>query len=84
MNIYIGNLSYEVSESELEQAFTEFGNVTKTKIIKDHETGNSKGFGFVEMSSDEEGENAIKGLNDQELKGRKIKVNEARPKKSNY
>tara|TARA_A100001015_G_C14613426_1_gene565087 strand:+ start:28 stop:282 length:255 start_codon:yes stop_codon:yes gene_type:complete len=84
MNIYIGNLSYEVSETELEQAFTEFGNVTKTKIIKDHETGNSKGFGFVEMSSNEEGEKAIKSLNDQELKGRKIKVNEARPKKSNF
>ena len=56
----------------------------KTKIIKDHETGNSKGFGFVEMSSNEEGEKAIKSLNDQELKGRKIKVNEARPKKSNF
>lgn len=80
MNLYIGNLSYNLEESELEEAFKEYGEVKSVKIIKDRETGNSKGFGFVEMSSNEEGNASIEGLNGKDLKGREIRVNEARPK----
>ena len=80
MNLYIGNLSYNLEEAELEDAFKAYGDVKSVKIIKDRETGNSKGFGFVEMSSSEEGNASIEGLNGKELKGREIRVNEARPK----
>jgi RNA recognition motif-containing protein len=80
MNLYIGNLSYNLSETELQDAFGEFGEVTKVKIIKDRDSGKSKGFGFVEMKSSDEGLKAIAELNGKSLKGREIKVNEARPK----
>ena len=80
MNLYIGNLSYNLEEAELEDAFKAYGEVKSVKIIKDRETGNSKGFGFVEMSSSEEGNASIEALNGKELKGREIRVNEARPK----
>ena len=80
MNIYVGNLSYQVSEEELKEEFKNFGDVKSTKIIIDRETGRSKGFGFVEMEQTEEGENAINQLNGKDLKGRNIKVNESRPK----
>ena len=80
MNIYVGNLSYEVTEEELKEAFEAFGNVETVKIIKDNYTGRSKGFGFVEMPSNDEARSAIKELNDTELKGRTVKVGEARPR----
>ena len=80
MNIYVGNLSYHVSEEELKEEFKNFGDVKSTKIIIDRETGRSKGFGFVEMEQTEDGENAINQLNGKDLKGRNIKVNESRPK----
>ncbi|MGB7292387.1 MAG: RNA-binding protein [Thermodesulfobacteriota bacterium] len=80
MNIYVGNLSYEVSEEDLRSAFEEFGQVVSASIIKDKYTGESKGFGFVEMPSLEEAQAAISALNGKELKGRAINVNEARPR----
>ena len=78
MKIYVGNLSYEVSESDLEQAFGEFGQVTSVNIIKDRRTGESKGFGFVEMSEVSAGQTAIKEMNGKELKGRELKVDQAK------
>ena len=78
MKIYVGNLSYEVSESDLEQAFGEFGQVTSVNIIKDKQTGESKGFGFVEMSEVSAGQTAIKEMNGKELKGRELKVDQAK------
>jgi RNA recognition motif-containing protein len=80
MNIYVGNLSYEVTEGDLRSAFEEFGQVVSTSIIKDKYTGESKGFGFVEMPSNQEAQAAIGALNGKELKGRAINVNEARPR----
>ncbi|MFO7739072.1 MAG: RNA-binding protein [Desulfatiglandaceae bacterium] len=80
MNIYVGNLSYEVTEEDLQKAFEGFGQTESVKIIKDNYTGRSKGFGFVEMSNNTDAESAIKGLNDKELKGRALKVNTARPR----
>jgi RNA recognition motif-containing protein len=80
MNIYIGNLSYNVTEDELRNAFTEFGEVSRVNIITDKFTGQSKGFGFVEMPMQSEAEEAIKALNESSLKGRNIKVNQARPR----
>jgi len=80
MNIYVGNLSYEVTEEDLGQAFKDFGQVESVKIITDKYSGQSKGFGFVEMPSKAEGQSAIDGLNGKELKGRTINVNEARPR----
>ena len=80
MNLYIGNLSYNLSESELENEFKTFGPVKSVKIITDRETGQSKGFGFLEMESSEAGLDAIKELNGKNIKGREIRVNEARPK----
>ncbi len=82
MNIYIGNLNYKLSESELEQVFTEFGEVSSVKIIKDKFTGKSKGFGFVEMPNSNEGNAAIEELDGAEVGGRNMRVNEARPKKN--
>ena len=83
MNIYVGNLSYEVTEEELKEAFGAFGQVETVNIIKDKYSGQSKGFGFVEMPAKAEGDAAIEGLNDTELKGRTLKVNEARPRTEN-
>jgi len=80
MNIYVGNLSHEVTEEDLGQAFKEFGQVESVKIITDKYSGQSKGFGFVEMPSKAEGQSAIDGLNGKELKGRTLNVNEARPR----
>jgi RNA recognition motif-containing protein len=80
MNIYVGNLNYNLSEDELRSIFEEFGEVTSAKIIIDKYSGRSKGFGFVEMSDDEEANAAIEALNDKDLSGRNIKVNKAREK----
>ncbi len=80
MNIYVGNLSRDVTEDELRQAFEAFGQVEAANIIKDKYSGESKGFGFVEMPSKDEGQAAIDSLNGKELKGRTINVNEARPR----
>lgn len=80
MNIYVGNLSYEVTEEELRKALEEFGQVESATIIKDKFSGQSKGFGFVEMASKAEGQSAIDGLNGKELKGKTLVVNEARPR----
>lgn len=80
MKIYVGNLSYDVTEEDLRQTMQQFGEVESATIIKDKYSGQSKGFGFVEMASKDEGQSAIDSLNGEELKGRKLKVNEARPK----
>lgn len=80
MNIYVGNLSYKVSDQELMEVFEEFGNVTSAKVIKDRESGRSKGFGFVEMINDDEAQAAINELDGAEINGRTVKVNKARPK----
>ncbi len=80
MNIYIGNLSYEVTEEDLQQAFEAFGQVESVNIIKDKFSGRSKGFGFVEMPDKAEAQSAINDLNGKELKGRTLNVNEARPR----
>lgn len=80
MNIYVGNLSYEVTQEDLITAFEAFGAVDSVKIIKDNFTGRSKGFGFVEMPVEGEAQSAIEGLNGKELKGRSLKVNAARPR----
>ena len=83
MNIYVGNLSYEVTEEDLKEAFEGFGQIESVRIIKDNYSGRSKGFGFVEMSNNAEAQSAINGLNDKELKGRPLKVNTARPRTGN-
>ena len=80
MNIYVGNLSYEVKEEDLKKEFEVYGQVESVKIIQDNFTGRSKGFGFVEMPNNAEGQKAIEGLNGKELKGRALNINEARPK----
>ena len=83
MNIYVGNLSYEVTEEDLQNAFEGYGEIESLKIIKDNYSGRSKGFGFVEMSNNADAQSAIDGLNDKELKGRTLKVNTARPRTNN-
>jgi cold-inducible RNA-binding protein len=80
MNIYVGNLSAEVSEEDLRQAFEAFGEIASVTIIKDKFSGKSRGFGFVEMPSNEEAQSAIEGLNGKDLKGQILNVNEARPR----
>lgn len=80
MNIYCGNLPYNVVEEDLKEIFEEYGEITSVKIINDKLTGRSKGFGFVEMENDDEARKAIEELNNAELSGRNIKVNESRPK----
>ena len=79
MNIYVGNMHFNLSNEDLFNLFAQFGEVSSAKIINDKVSGRSKGFGFVEMESDEEGQKAIAGLNDSEVMGRKLVVNEARP-----
>ncbi len=81
MNIYAGNLSYDLSEEDLKGAFEEFGEVTSAKIISDRYSGRSKGFGFVEMPSDDAANAAIEALAGKELSGRPLVVNKARPRK---
>ena len=78
--LYVGNLAYAVRDEDLNQAFGQFGTVTSAKVMMDRDTGRSKGFGFVEMSSDAEAQSAIDGMNGQSLSGRAIVVNEARPR----
>lgn len=80
MKLYVGNLSYEVTEEDLQLAFAKFGQVESAAIIKDRDSRQSKGFGFVEMPSKSEGQSAIEGMNGKELKGRALNVNEARPR----
>ncbi|RPJ81003.1 MAG: RNA-binding protein [Deltaproteobacteria bacterium] len=83
MKIYVGNLPYTVTEADLQELLAQFGKVESTAIIKDKHSGQSKGFGFVEMESQTEGQAAIDALNGQEHKGRTLKVNEARPQTEN-
>ena len=83
MNIYVGNLSYEVTEEDLQEVFEGFGQIESVKIINDNYSGRSKGFGFVEMSNNAEAQSAINGLNDNELKGRTLRINAARPRNEN-
>lgn len=80
MNIYIGNLNYRTTEETVREIFEEYGEVVSVKLIKDRETGRKKGFGFVEMESESEGDAAIEALNDKELEGRNLKVNKAKDK----
>ncbi len=80
VNIYVGNLSYEASDEDLRAAFDPFGQVTTARVIKDRETGRSRGFGFVEMPNADEARKAIAGVNNQDVAGRPVRVNEARPR----
>ena len=80
MNIYVGNLAYSVTEDELRTAFSQFGSVTSVNVITDKFSGQSKGFGFVDMPNDAEAGDAIQALNDSMHDGRKLTVNEARPR----
>jgi RNA recognition motif-containing protein len=80
MNIYVGNLSHEATEEDLRQAFEAFGQVESVKIIKDRYSGESRGFGFLEMPAKAEANSAIEGLNGKELKGQRLTVSEARPR----
>ena len=79
-NIFVGNLSFNTNEDELRQIFEAYGQVERVSILTDRDTGRSRGFGFVEMASNEDGEKAIAALNGSQLSGRTINVNEARPK----
>lgn len=80
MNIYVGNLPYKTTEDDLDQHFSSYGQVKSTRIIKDRDTGQSKGFGFVEMPNHSEAQAAIEGTDGKDYSGRTLKVNEARPK----
>jgi RNA recognition motif-containing protein len=80
MEIYVGSLSYSVTEEDLKEAFAAFGEVASVRLVSDKFSGKSKGFGFVEMPSNEEAEAAIAALNEKDFKGRDIKVNQAKPK----
>jgi len=80
MNLYVGNLSYDMSEENLRSEFAEYGEVQSAKIITDRDTGRSRGFGFVEMNSDAEGKKAMEELNGKDFEGRQLVVNEARPR----
>ena len=84
MNIYVGNLPYQLTEDELKETFEEFGEVESAKIIMDKYSGRSKGFGFVEMPNDEEAKQAIESMNDVDVKGRNIRVNQARERNENF
>lgn len=83
MNLYVGNLSPEVNDEDLKQAFAVYGQVSSSKIIKDRFSGDSRGFGFVEMPVKDEALEAIRELNGQEIKGRSLVVSEAKPKRDN-
>ena len=84
MNIYAGNLHFDLSEDELKEQFAVYGQVTSVKIITDKYTGRSKGFGFIEMESDSEGQEAIDSLNGKDIKGRAVRINEARERNDDY
>ena len=81
MNIYVGNISHSVTDDDLRKSFEEFGEVSSANVIKDKFTGDSRGFGFVEMENEEQGQSAISSLDGTELKGRSLTVNVARPRK---
>lgn len=83
MNIYVGNMNFNLSNEDLFNLFSQYGSVTSAKIINDKATGRSKGFGFVEMQNDDEARTAISTLNESEVMGRKLIVNEARPQENN-
>ena len=78
--LYVGNLSYDVTSSDLDQLFSQYGTVQSSQVIMDRDTGRSKGFGFIEMDSDAEAQAAIDNLHDQDHQGRRLTVNEARPR----
>lgn len=80
MNIYVGNLNYNLTEEEVASLFSQYGEVVSVKLVKDKETGRAKGFGFVEMADDQEGAEAVAKLDGADVQGRNIKVNEAKPK----
>ena len=80
MNLYVGNLSFSTTEQELEAVFSEFGTVDSIRMINDRDTGRSKGFAFVEMNNNQEAEVAMADINDKEIDGRNLKVNEAKPR----
>ena len=80
MNIYVGNLSYRMTEAELKDTFAPFGEVNRAKIVKDRDTNRSKGFGFVEIENDADALKAIEALNNKEVGGRALRVNESKPK----
>jgi RNA recognition motif-containing protein len=80
MKIYVGNLSYNITEEDLQQAFLAFGQIASVSIIKDKFSGQSKGFGFIEMPAKDEAEAAISSMNGKDMKGRTLNVNEARPR----
>ncbi len=79
MRIYVGNLSYNTEEPQLEQLFSQLGTVTSVHLVRDHATGRSRGFGFVEMENDEQGQAACQALDQKDFEGRRLSVNEARP-----
>ena len=81
MNLYVGNVSYDLTESKLQELFEEYGSVDSARLIMDRESNRPRGFGFVEMSDRESGLAAIDGLNDKEIDGRRLVVNEAKPKR---
>ena len=83
MKLYVGNISFDTTSQDLEQIFGEVGTVESTNIIEDRDTGRSRGFAFVEMSSTAEGQNAISQLDGKEIDGRSLKVNEAKPRENN-
>ena len=82
MNMYVSNLSFHTTDEYLNKLFSQFGSVSSDKIISDRDTGNSRGFGFVEMDSDEEAKKAMTGLNNKEVEGRAMSVSIAKPKKT--
>ena len=82
MNIYVGNLPYSATEEQLKTMFGQYGEVTSASIVKDRDTGRSKGFGFIEMTENSAAEEAIQALNESDMNGRNIKVNQARPKEA--
>ena len=84
MKIYVGSLSYKATEEDLKKEFEGFGQVESVNIIKDRYSGESRGFGFVEMPNKDEAQSAIESLNGREMKGRKISVNEARPRSEGF
>ncbi len=79
-NIYVGNISFQTSDADLEQLFAEFGQVDRANVVMDRQTGRSRGFGFVEMPNDDEAQKAISELNGKEIEGRTLTVNVARPR----
>lgn len=80
MNIYVGNISYSTDDAKLREVFSSFGEVASARVISDRDTGRSKGFGFVEMPNDAEANAAIEALNEKEMDGRTLRINEARPR----